>query len=98
MVQLCALLMGWLAIEDGGMRKFIDEKVGLDEIRETIQGIPQLSMNLTVEQLNNVEDVEENIGDENIEEERANAKEEKEIMEVLIDILGDGSINGKGKS
>lgn len=39
-VQLCAILMGWLAIEDKGMRKFIDEKVGLDEIRETMRGIP----------------------------------------------------------
>ena len=37
-VQLCALLMGWLAIEDGGMKKFINEKGGLDEIRETIRG------------------------------------------------------------
>ena len=37
-VQLCALLMGWLAIEDGGMKKFLSEKVGLDEIRETIRG------------------------------------------------------------
>jgi beta-catenin-like protein 1 len=37
-VQLCAILMGWLAVEDKGMRKFIDEKVGLDEIRETIRG------------------------------------------------------------
>ena len=37
-MQLCALLMGWLAIEDGGMRKFINEKVGLNEIRETIRG------------------------------------------------------------
>jgi hypothetical protein len=37
-IQLCAMLMAWLAVEDAGMRKFIDEKVGLDEIRETIQG------------------------------------------------------------
>jgi hypothetical protein len=38
-VQLCATLMAWLAVEDVGMRKFIDEKVGLDEIRDTIKGI-----------------------------------------------------------
>ena len=38
-VQLCAILMGWLAAEDKGMRKFIDEKVGLDDILETIGGI-----------------------------------------------------------
>jgi beta-catenin-like protein 1 len=38
-VQLCAILMGWLAVEDKGMRKFIDEKVGLDDIRETIGGM-----------------------------------------------------------
>ena len=42
-VQLCALLMGWLAIEDGGMKKFLSEKVGLDEIRETIRGTTQNS-------------------------------------------------------
>jgi hypothetical protein len=44
---------------------------------------------LIIEQLNNVEDVDEE--DENIEEERVNAKEEKEIMEVLLDILGEGN-------
>jgi len=37
-VQLCALLMAWLVVEDDGMRKFIEEKVGIDEIRETIKG------------------------------------------------------------
>ena len=37
-IQLCAMLMAWLAVEDVGMRKFIDEKAGLDDIRETIQG------------------------------------------------------------
>ena len=37
-IQLCAILMAWLAVEDDGMRKFIDEKVGLDDIRETIRG------------------------------------------------------------
>lgn len=42
---------------------------------------------MTVEQLNNAEEVDEE--DENVEVERANAKEEKEIMEVLIDVLGD---------
>jgi hypothetical protein len=38
-IQLCAILMAWLSVEDSGMRKFIDEKVGLDEIQETIKGI-----------------------------------------------------------
>jgi hypothetical protein len=42
---------------------------------------------VTVEQLNNAEDVNEE--EENVAAERANAKEEKEIMEVLIDILRD---------
>lgn len=37
-VQLCAILMAWLAAEDAGMKKYIDEKVGLDEICETIEG------------------------------------------------------------
>jgi len=37
-VQLCALLLGWLAVEDKGMREFILQKVELDEIRETIKG------------------------------------------------------------
>lgn len=37
-IQLCAILMGWLSVEDAGMRKFIDGKAGLDEIRETIKG------------------------------------------------------------
>jgi hypothetical protein len=32
------MLMAWLAVEDNGMKKFIDEKVGLDDIRETIKG------------------------------------------------------------
>ena len=91
-VQLCALLMGWLAIEDGGMRKFINEKVGLDEIRETIRGTTKRWNMLILEQLNNAEDVDEE--DENIEEQRANAKEEKEIMEVLIDILAEDPENG----
>jgi hypothetical protein len=38
-IQLCALLLAWLAVEDNGMRKFIEEKIGIDEIRETIEGI-----------------------------------------------------------
>lgn len=38
-VQLCSILLAWLAVEDSGMKKFIEEKVGLDEIRETIKGI-----------------------------------------------------------
>ena len=42
---------------------------------------------LILEQLKNAEEIDEE--DENVEEERANAKEQKEIMEVLIDILGD---------
>ena len=37
-VQLCAILLAWLAVEDVGMRNYIDEKVGLDDIRETIEG------------------------------------------------------------
>jgi len=41
--------------------------------------------------LKNAEDVDEE--DENVEEERTNANEEKEIMEVLIDILGEGPAN-----
>jgi hypothetical protein len=40
--------------------------------------------------LKSVEDVDEE--DDNVETERGNAKEEKEIMEVLIDILGDGKV------
>lgn len=88
-VQLCAILMGWLAIEDKGMRKLIDEKVGLDDVRETISGILPPFPVLIVEQLKNVEDADEE--DENVEEERVNAKEEKEIMEVLIDIFKEGN-------
>jgi beta-catenin-like protein 1 len=42
-IQLCATLMAWLSVEDSGMRKFIDEKVGLDEIQETIKGINTVS-------------------------------------------------------
>jgi len=38
-VQLMAILMAWLAVEDKGMKKFLQEKVGLDEIRETIKGM-----------------------------------------------------------
>jgi beta-catenin-like protein 1 len=44
-IQLCALLMAWLAVEDDGMRKFIEEKVGLDEIHETIKGILPFNVN-----------------------------------------------------
>ena len=47
---------------------------------------------LILEQLKNAEDVDEE--DENAEEERVNAKEEKEIMDVLIDILGKDPTNG----
>jgi hypothetical protein len=90
-VQLCAILLAWLAVEDDGMRKFIDEKVGLEDIRETIKGNFLLYDwdVLIVEQLKNVEDVHED--DENIQVDVANAREEKEIMEVLIDVLGDGT-------
>ena len=88
-VQLCAMLMAWLAVEDAGMRKFIDEKVGLADIRETIQGESIHEFGLIADHLNNAEEIDEE--DENVEVERANAKEEKEIMEVLIDILGEGS-------
>jgi len=91
-VQLCAMLMAWLAVEDTGMRKYIDEKVGLDDIVETIQGRSIALTSLIADQLNNVDEVDED--DENAEVERANAKEEKEIMEVLIDVLSDG----KGKN
>lgn len=84
-VQLCAILMAWLAVEDAGLKRFINEKVGLDEIRETIKGIVGHSSNLMLEQLDNSEDIDE--VDEEME--RANAKEEKEIMEVLIDVLGE---------
>ena len=38
-VQLTAILMAWLAVEDKGIKTFLEEKVGLDEIRETIKGI-----------------------------------------------------------
>ena len=93
-VQLCAMLMAWLAVEDAGMRKFIDEQVGLDDIRETIQGTCIGLTGLIADQLNNVEEIDEE--DENAEVERANAKEEKEIMEVLIDILGDGKAKEDG--
>jgi beta-catenin-like protein 1 len=96
-VQLCALLMAWLAAEDKGMRKFIDEKVGLEEIRETIKGT--ISMNPSnVEQLENVEEVDET--DEDARRERDNAQEEKDIMEVLIDALSDseGVTNGAYES
>ena len=89
-VQLCAILMAWLAVEDAGLKKFIDEKVGLDEIRETIKGIVGHSPDLMLEQLDNSEDIDE--VDEEME--RANAKEEKEIMEVLIEILGEGNEQG----
>lgn len=84
-VQLCAMLMAWLAVEDTGMRKYIDEKVGLDDIVETIQGSSIALRALIADQLNNVDEVD----DENVAIERANAKEEKEIMEVLIDVLSD---------
>lgn len=40
--------------------------------------------------MKNAEDLDED--DESIEMERANAKEEKEIMEVLLDILSDGKV------
>jgi hypothetical protein len=70
-IQLCAVLMAWLVVEDKGMRGFIEEKVGLDEIQETIR-----------EQLRNVEE-----GDDLDDVERENAGVEKEIMEVLIDVL-----------
>ena len=49
---------------------------------------------LIADQLNNVEEIDEE--DENAEVERANAKEEKEIMEVLIGILGDGKAKEDG--
>lgn len=42
-VQLCAILMAWLAVEDDGMKKFINEKVGLDDIRETIKGMGSIN-------------------------------------------------------
>ena len=87
-LQLCAMLMAWLAAEDKGMKKFIDEKVGLDEIRETVIGIRALGrLMLMTEQLKNMEEPDED--DENVELERQNAKEEREIMEVLIDVLQD---------
>jgi len=87
-LQLCAMLMAWLAAEDKGMKKFIDEKVGLDEIRETVIGIRALGrLKLMTEQLKNMEEPDED--DENVELERQNAKEEREIMEVLIDVLQD---------
>jgi hypothetical protein len=38
-IQLCALLLAWLAVEDVGMRAFIRENGELDEIRETIEGL-----------------------------------------------------------
>ena len=80
MLQLCALLMAWLAVEDKGMKEFIRGKVGLEEVRDTIKG-----------QLGSVEEpVEgEDDGDEDSVVERDNAREEKEIMETLIDLLGD---------
>jgi beta-catenin-like protein 1 len=37
-VQLCALLLGWLVVEDKGMGEYIRERVELDEIRDTIKG------------------------------------------------------------
>ena len=87
-LQLCAMLMAWLAAEDKGMKKFIDEKVGLDEIRETVIGIRALGrLMLMTEQLKNMEEPDED--DENVALERQNAKEEREIMEVLIDVLQD---------
>jgi len=95
-IQLCAVLMAWLAVEDGGMRKFIEEKVGLEDIRETIKGMRRSGEGLTVEQLKNVEEPE---GEEG-EVERINAREEKEILEVLIDILGgssEGASSGNGE-
>lgn len=76
-LQLCAILMAWLAVEDKGMKEFLHEKVGLEEIRETIK-----------EQLNSVEEPEGEEDGEDAMVERDNAKEEKEIMEVLIDLLG----------
>jgi len=76
-LQLCAILMAWLAVEDKGMKEFIDEKVGLEEIRETIK-----------EQLSSVEEPEGEEDGEDAAAERDNAREEKEIMEVLIDLLG----------
>jgi beta-catenin-like protein 1 len=85
-IQLCAMLMAWLCVEDGGMKKFIDEKVGLDDIRETIRGMSFVT-ELTVEQLKNVEEPDE----EEEPAELANAAEEKDIMEVLIDVLGEQS-------
>lgn len=69
--------MAWLAVEDKGMREFIDEKVGLGEVRETIK-----------EQLSSVEEPEGEEDGEDAAAERDNAREEKEIMEVLIDVLG----------
>jgi hypothetical protein len=78
-IQLCAVLMAWLAVEDKGMRGFIEEKVGLDDIRETIR-----------EQLKNVEE-----GEDLDDVERENAGVEKEIMEVLIDVLGGGKADGE---
>ena len=80
MLQLCALLMAWLAVEDKGLKEFIRGKVGLEEVRDTIKG-----------QLGSVEEpVEgEEDGDEDSVVERDNAREEKEIMETLIDLLGD---------
>ena len=73
--------MAWLAVEDKGMREFIDGKVGLEEVRETIRG-----------QLGSVEEPgEDEDGDEDGVVERDNAREEKEIMEVLIDLLGKDS-------
>jgi hypothetical protein len=72
--------MAWLAVEDKGMREFIDGKVGLEEVRETIRG-----------QLGSVEEPGEEDEDEDGVVERDNAREEKEIMEVLIDLLGKDS-------
>jgi len=95
-VQLCALLLAWLAVEDKGMREFIMERVELDEIRDTIKGTrPRRVFALSfwlyfgfggltfLEQLENSEDAEE--GDD--DDAKDNAQEEKEIMQVLIDIL-----------
>jgi hypothetical protein len=71
--------MAWLAVEDKGMKEFIRGKVGLEEVRDTIKG-----------QLGSVEEPEgEEDGDEDSVVERDNAREEKEIMETLIDLLGD---------
>lgn len=70
--------MAWLAVEDKGMKEFINEKVGWEEVRDTIKG-----------QVASVEEPDLEDGDEDAMRERDNAREEKEIMETLIELLGD---------